>query len=237
MRGRMPLFAISVMLLISSAAAEAEMSSTNASNPMAVFELSCEKLTNYDAMHDANLANGWTYLGVQRSHIENSTALAAANSKNSTVNNLGPALGSVMGMLLTQGEHRRGYYQVLDGRKMLLKLTYVPTVDEGHNGQINCTVHAEAPEGMPSNAELIARIGRKPDEKLNDKRKEGKPVRLLWHDANTVRQFLFTPSKKPAETAGMVSYTIAILTNSVPADGDPDPPENPQPVPPETSQK
>lgn len=236
MQGHMPLFAIPAMLLISSAAAKAEVPSTNASNPMAVFGLSCEKLTDYDAMHDANLASGWTYVGVRPSHIENSAALAGANSKNSTVNNLGSAVGSIMGMLLTQGQHRRGYYQVLDGRKMLLMLNYVPIADGGHSGQINCTVHAEAPEGMPSNAEMIAKIGRKPDEKLNDKRKEGKPVRLLWRDANTVRQFLFTPSKKPAETAGMVSYTIAILTNSVPADGDPDPPENPQPALPATSQ-
>jgi hypothetical protein len=200
------------------------------------FEQACADLSDYDALHESNISNGWTYLGTADSPITRMTtqtgerqAENAANSGDPSKQRMAPimsAVGSLMGAMMSQGEHRRVYGRTLNGRRMQLRQSFVPTVGEAGTSQVNCTLIAEAPEGIPSNDQLFAKYGRKLDAKDNLDRKAGKAVRLRWYTGKTVRQIAYVPHnlsnlRGVAEGVGVATYTLAAVTLKTPAEGDP----------------
>lgn len=219
------------------AAAEADVATASFSS-FDTFNSVCGEISDYDALHAANLAKGWEYLGTEESSSALGAIMASSLAKtpapNPQVEKIMPVLGSIMQSMFTYGQHRRIYRQQLADRTLVLKQSYRPAVEGSYEAQVGCVLYADAPEGLPSNEELIAKVGAKPDSKTNYERKAGKPVELEWRTTTSRRSFSFIPPRTPIDRgaaaidhAGVVKYSKFLLTDKVPAEGDPEVSPNP----------
>jgi hypothetical protein len=206
-----------------------------------LFDESCADLSDYDLLHQANLNHGWEYLGTKDpptkslinavSEKYSRDAGASDNTKTQQMGRLFGILSPLMGALMSEGEHRRVYAREIGGQEHQLIQTYRPAVEGYRDAQVNCTLHAVAPDGGPSNDELVNWRGRKPDYKTNFERKVGKPVAQRWEGGKKTINFSFLPSgiqfdsdPKSSQHHGIVSLTKAEVIKVIPKNGDPEPP-------------
>jgi hypothetical protein len=213
---------------------------------------SCTDIADYDALHSASIARGWRYVGPMDSPmaiaIANSVRSQPSSYPNSAVGQVlaSPVVGGLLAALLTQGEHRRLYARTDDGRTLLLSLTYLPLRSGEMPAQVSCTVRMQGTvDAIPSDDEMRALMGRGPSERENPRRREGRPVRLIWHDNGGNRSVHFAPGPAAADAApalGVLALSATRVSRTIPAPGDPEPdasaqPANPSPPNPPTGQE
>jgi hypothetical protein len=198
-----------------------------------IFEQTCSDLNDYDALHSANLAKGWVYLGTEETPtsllMQDMATKVASDTKLPALNKVAPIFGQIMGALASQGHHRRVYKQEIDGRKFFLIQTFTPGLEHAYGPQVNCTVHAQAPEGLPTNEKLFAQFGGKPNFKKNFNRKPSEPIGLRWQKDDQILNIVYSAPGVPLHEGknlvshdGVISLTKAKVTNKPPADGDPE---------------